>query len=312
MNLKIFLILIIFFIIKNNQLLAIEEFKIILKVENEIITNVDLLNEMNYLIALNNEILNLPEKKSLLLARNSIVQEKIKKNEIKKHFKEEYKNENSERMLNNLTNKIGLTNSKELEIYLSKYNLNLNFVKEKIKTEDMWNRIIYNKYKNQINIDLSGLKNKLKKQINNNNNVVTKYNLSEIQFNLNTGESLDQKYNEIVNTINNNGFKIASNIFSVSETSNFGGKIGWINTTSISKLILDELEQLHIGEITKPIKVRNLFLILKIEDKKEIKIKIDFEKELEKLINLEKNKQFHQYSLIYLNKIKQNTFISDQ
>ena len=117
------------------------------------------------------------------MARNSIVQEKIKKNEIKKHFKEEYKNENSERMLNNLTNKIGLTNSKELEIYLSKYNLNLNFVKEKIKTEDMWNRIIYNKYKNQINIDLSGLKNKLKKQINNNNNVVTKYNLSEIQFN---------------------------------------------------------------------------------------------------------------------------------
>ena len=126
------------------------------------------------------------------------------------------------------------------------------------------------------------------------------------------GESLEQKYNQIINSINSDGFKIASNLYSVSETSNFGGKIGWVNTTSMSRSILDELEKLNIGEITKPIKIRNLFLILKVEDKKESKIKIDFEKELEKLINFETNKQFNQFSLIYLNKIKQNTFISDQ
>ena len=312
MNLKIFLILIFFFIIKNNQLLAIEEFKIILKVENEIITNVDLINEKNYLIALNNEILNLPEKKSLLLAKNSIVKEKIKKNEINKHFNEEYKHEISEKRLKDLSNKIGLNNAEELKEYFLKFNLNLNFVKEKIKTDDMWNIIIYNKYKNQINIDVNELKNRLKIEIKNNNNIVTKYNISEIQFNLNVEESLEQKYNQIINSINSDGFKIASNLYSVSETSNFGGKIGWVNTTSMSESILDELEKLNIGEITKPIKIRNFFLILKIEDKKESKIKIDFEKELEKLINFETNRQFNQFSLIYLNKIKQNTFISEQ
>ena len=312
MNLKIFLILIFFFIIKNNQLLAIEEFKIILKVENEIITNVDLINEKNYLIALNNEILNLPEKKTLLLAKNSIVKEKIKKNEINKHFNEEHKHEISERMLKNLTNRIGLNNTDELKGYLQNFNLNLSFVEEKIKTDDMWNIIIYNKYKNQINIDVNELKNRLKMKIKNNNNIVTKYNISEIQFNLNVGESLEQKYNQIINSINSDGFKIASNLYSVSETSNFGGKIGWVNTTSMSGSILDELEKLNIGEITKPIKIRNFFLILKIEDKKESKIKIDFEKELKKLINFETNRQFNQFSLIYLNKIKQNTFISEQ
>ena len=312
MNLKIFLILIFFFIIKNNQLLAIEEFKIILKVENEIITNVDLINEKNYLIALNNEILNLPEKKTLLLAKNSIVKEKIKKNEINKHFNEEYKHEISEKMLKNLTNRIGLNNTDQLERYLQNFNLNLSFVEEKIKTDDMWNIIIYNKYKNQINIDVNELKNRLKIEISNNNNIVTEYNISEIQFNLNMGESLEQKYNQIINSINSDGFKIASNLYSVSETSNFGGKIGWVNTTSMSESILDELEKLNIGEITKPIKIRNFFLILKIEDKKESKIKIDFEKELEKLINFETNRQFNQFSLIYLNKIKQNTFISEQ
>ena len=293
-------------------MLAIEEFKIILKVENEIITNVDLINEKNYLIALNNEILNLPEKKTLLLAKNSIVKEKIKKNEINKHFNEEYKYEHSEIMLKNLTNRIGLNNTDQLERYLQNFNLNLSFVEEKIKTDDMWNIIIYNKYKNQINIDVNELKNRLKIEIKNNNNIVTKYNISEIQFNLNVGESLEQKYNQIINSINSDGFKIASNLYSVSETSNFGGKIGWVNTTSMSESILDELEKLNIGEITKPIKIRNFFLILKIEDKKESKIKIDFEKELEKLINFETNRQFNQFSLIYLNKIKQNTFISEQ
>ena len=312
MNLKIFLILIFFFIIKNNQLLAIEEVKIILKVENEIITNVDLLNEKNYLIALNNEILNLPEKKFLLLAKNSIVKEKIKKNEINKYFDKDYKYEISEKRLKNLSNKIGLNSTEELKEYFLKFNLNLIFVEEKIKTEDMWNRLIYNKYKNQIDIDVNELKNRLKIEITNNNNIVTKYNISEIQFNLNVEESLEQKYNQIINSINNDGFKVASNLYSVSETSKFGGKIGWINKTSMSRSILDELEKLNIGEITKPIKIRNLFLILKIEDKKESKIKIDFDKELKKLINIESNKQFNQFSLIYLNKINQNIFISDQ
>ena len=311
MNLKTFLILIFFFIIKNNQLVAIEEYKIILKVENDIITNVDLLNEKNYLIALNNEILNLPEEKFLQLAKNSIVKEKIKNNEIKKHFNEDYKYEISERRLKDLSNRIGLSSIEELKEYLLKFNLNLSFVEEKVKTEDMWNRLIYNKYNNQIDIDVNELKNRLKIEITNNNNLVTEYNISEIQFNLNVGESLEQKYNQIINSINNDGFKVASNLYSISETSKFGGKIGWINKTSMSKSILDELEKLNIGEITKPIKIRNLFLVLKIEDKKESKIKIDFDKELEKLINFESNKQFQQYSLIYLNKIKQNTFISD-
>jgi len=312
MNLKIFLIFIFFIITKNNQLLAIEDIKIILKVENEIITNIDLLNEKNYLIALNNEILNLPEEKSLLLAKNSIVKEKIKKNEINNYFNEEYKYEISEIMLKNFTNRIGLNSTEELKEYLQKFNLNLSFIEEKTKNEDMWNRLIYNKYKNQINIDVKELKNRLKIEIKNNNNILTEYNISEIQFNLNIGESLEQKYNQIINSINSNGFKIASNLYSVSETSKFGGKIGWINKTSISGPVLDELEKLNIGEITKPIKIRNFFLILKIDDKKESKIKIDFEKELKKLINFETNKQFNQFSLIYLNKIKQNIFISEQ
>ncbi len=311
MNLKIFLIFIFFIITKNNQLLAIEDIKIILKVENEIITNIDLLNEKNYLIALNNEILNLPEEKSLLLAKNSIVKEKIKKNEINNYFNEEYKYEISEIMLKNFTNRIGLNSTEELKEYLQKFNLNLSFIEEKIKNEDMWNRLIYNKYKNQLNIDVKELKNRLKIEIKNNSNILTEYNISEIQFNLNIGESLEQKYNQIINSINSNGFKIASNLYSISETSKFGGKIGWINKTSISGPVLDELEKLNIGEITKPIKIPNGYLILKLNNKKEIKGKLDIKKELNKLINLEKTKQLNNFSIIFYKRLKQNIIINE-
>ena len=311
MNLKVLLILIFFIVIKSGQLQANEEFKIIIKVENEIITNIDLINEKNYLSALNNEILNLPKEKSLLLAKNSIIKEKIKLNEINKHFGEEYKKyEVTQTMLKSLAKKIGLNSVEELKKYFLKFNLDINFVKNKMKNGDMWNRIIFKKYKNQISIDTEELKNRLKIESGKNNTVI-EYNLSEIQFSLNIDETLKQKYNDITKSINNDGFKIASNLYSVSETSDFGGKIGWINKTSMPRTIINELEKLKIGEITKPIKIGNLYLILKVEDKKESKVKVNLEKELEKLINYEKNKQFNQFSLIYLNKIKQNTFVSD-
>ena len=312
MYLKYFLFILILFIINNKHLIAAEEYKIILKVDNEIITNVDLLNEKNYLIALNNEILNLPEKKFLSLAKNSLIKEKIKKSEINRIINKDIKYKIPERMLKNMSRKIGLNNTNQLEEYFLKFNLNLNYVKEKIKTEDLWNRIIFKKYKNQVNVDKNELKNRLKIEIKNNNNKTTQYDISEIQFNLNIGENLEEKYNKIINSIKKDGFRIASNLYSISETSKFGGKIGWVNKTSLSKSILDELQKLSIGEITKPIRIRNLYLILKIENKKESKIKIDFDKELEKLINFETNKQFSQFSLIYLNKIRQNTFISEQ
>ena len=123
---------------------------------------------------------------------------------------------------------------------------------------------------------------------------------------------LKKKYEIIKNSINEIGFKKTATIYSESASSKRNGKIGWVNKTSMSRSISDELAKLNIGEITKPIKIRNLFLILKIEDKKESKIKIDFDKELKKLINFERNKQFNQFSLISLNKITQNIFISDQ
>ena len=68
---------------------------------------------------------------------------------------------------------------------------------------------------------------------------------------------------------------------------------------------------MNIGDVTEPLKYPNGYLLLKINDKKEMKQIIDFEKELKELVKFERNKQLNQFSLLYYKKLKQNTKINE-
>ena len=57
---------------------AIEN-KILIKVNNEIITSIDIENESRYLLTLNKDIKNLSKKRILEISKNSILKKKIKK-----------------------------------------------------------------------------------------------------------------------------------------------------------------------------------------------------------------------------------------
>ena len=118
-------------------------------------------------------------------------------------------------------------------------------------------------------------------------------------------------YKIIVESIDRTGFENTSNLYSISNNAKFGGKIGWINKTQLSKKIINEIKKIKVGNITRPIQANNGFLILKLANKRKIETKINFEKELKKVIIYEKNKQLNQLSLIYFNKIKQNILISE-
>ena len=85
----------------------------------------------------------------------------------------------------------------------------------------------------------------------------------------------------------------------------------WINKMQLSKSIIKEIEKIEVGKLTRAIQVGNNFMILRINDKRKINKKINFDEELKKLIIFEKNKQLNQLSLIYFKKIKQNIFISE-
>ena len=151
----------------------------------------------------------------------------------------------------------------------------------------------------------------LRKQINNNSKFLKSYLLSEISFEVSNLKNLEDKFIEISDVINNQGFDFAALKYSVSPTSSFGGKLDWINESSLNKSIKLAIDNLAINDFTKPIKVPGGFLILQVNDIKNSKIEIDVEKELNKLKDYEKNNQLNEYSKIYFNKVKKDLEISE-
>ena len=295
--------LILFLCCSFSSVKAIES-KIIHNIGSEIITNIDIKREFKYLIALNNSLKELDKKRILNISNESIIREKIKKIEISKHFKEiELNKDYYEILLKNIYLKLNLKSINEFEIYLKDYDLELNDIKAKITIDALWNELIIQKYKNQISINEA----QIKKEILKNNKVKSKeHQLSEIIFEVTNKEEIQRKYNEVVKSINDIGFKNSAATYSFSESAKIGGDIGWINENSLNDEIKRNINSLQIGEITKPIILSNGILILKLMNTKNIKNTIDIENEYKKAINYERNRQLDQYSKIYYNKIKKN------
>ena len=295
--------LILLFFLTLNQAQSIET-KIIHNIQNEIITNIDIKNEFKYLIALNNSLKELDKKKILSISNESIIREKIKKIEILKNFKEIKINEDySSILIKNIYSRINLKSLNEFEQYLKDYGLTINDIKTKTTIDALWNELIMQKYGSKININ----KNKIEEEILKNSKIQTKeYQLSEIIFEVINKEEIDKKYNEVVKSIDKEGFKNSAAIYSFSESAKIGGDIGWINENSLNDNIKKNIKDLKNGQITKPIILSNGILILKLEDTKTSETTINVKDELKKAINYERNRQLNQYSKIYYNKIKKN------
>ena len=281
-----------------------------MKVNNEVITNTDIENETRYLVALNNELKNADKKIINKLAKESIIKEKIKKNEVLKYFEFDNTKEYLDVVIKNYYEKLAISNLEDFKLYLKDYNLELDVVKNKIEIELLWNRLIGNKYQNQISINKEILKKKIEKNFKD-NELISEYKLSEIVFQIKNEGEMNNKKNVIQNDIINQGFKNAANIHSIAESSKFGGDLGWITEKQLSKRIIDAIKNLSISEISEPIKIANGFMILKINDLREKKIENDKEKLLQGLIQAETNRKYAQFSLIYYNKLKLNSIISE-
>ena len=280
------------------------ENKIEFKVNNEIITSIDIIKELNFLAALNPKILELDKNQIFEISKNSIIKEKIKTLEILK-FKNKIMIDDNylSKLVRESYMKINLNSENEFLDYLSKYNLDLKDFKKKITIEALWNQLIYSKFKSKVNIDIDKIKSEV---VNNKNNKVTLFNLSEIIFNIDQNQTLEKKFEQIKNDIDLNGFENAAVIHSISDTGSTGGKLGWINQNSINQKLNEKIKNLNVGEFTKPIVIPGGFLIIKLEDLKEEDKQIDLEEEIKKLISFKTNQQLNQFSNIYYNKIKRD------
>ncbi len=303
----IFYILFLFLLLTNN---SIAEKKIIieLKIGNEILTNIDIEKEQDYLLALNNNLKNVPENQLKKIAKNSIIKEMIKKNELLKYYDLKEADKYGDQLFKDFILTLNFKNENEFKLYLINYDLNILDIKEKLKIEALWNELIFKKFNGQVNIN----KEEIKKKLNSQKKFIIEYNLSEILFDLDGSEILEKKYDLIQKNIRSSGFKNSANLFSISDSSKFGGQIGWISETQLNEIILKEIKSLKLNQITKPIQTSGGYLILKLNKKKNKEITIDIKKTLNQRISQERNRQLNQFSLIYYNKIKQNIFISEK
>ena len=286
-----------------------ENFYIVYKVNNEIITNSDVEKEYRYLVSLNNQLKNLEKQKIIELSKESALREKIKKIELIKYFDLKTININIDNYLENFYRNLNIKNKKEFEEYLQSNNISLNYVQKKIEIEILWNQLIYDRYIGQINIDTNQLKEKVKKLISTKKQ--KKYSLSEILFDKENNSNFEKKLENINQSISEIGFKNTANIYSISDSSKFGGKIGWIEEQKLSTKILEQLKVLEVGQYTSPIQVGSSFLILKIEEIKYENAIINEDEELNKMIQFETSKQLDQFSKIFYEKIKINSFINE-
>lgn len=298
--------LIIFFLTFSKGLTI--ENKIILKIDNEIITTLDVYKEITNIKFFNKNLNNLSDEEIYQISIQSLIKYKIKKNEISKKFKivEIQNKDYLDQLIEKTFKDLGFQNLQNFKNELIKREISFENFEEKLKIEILWNQLIFSTYYNKLVID----EEKLKRQINNIDKTVKSFNLNEIIFNVESIEEIETKYNLILNDIQKLGFEGAALKHSISNSSINGGNLGWIDEKNIGKQILDQINKINIKSITKPIRISSGFLILQKFDEREIQKNLDSEEELKKLIDYEKNQQLNNYSNLYYNKIKKNIKIN--
>lgn len=307
---KVKLFIFIIFLFNFNSNLYGNLFEIKVKIDNQIITNLDIENEKNYLFFLNPKLRDLEKSRISRIAKESLITEIIKKKELSKFFEIKI----NEGLLNNveinLFKRKNIKNRDEfLEILKSK-DLDYEIIREKLYIEALWNQFIYEKYSKNIIINEDDLRNNILDKISK-EKMKFSYNLSEIFFSEGVDEDINTKILKINKSIKKIGFENTANIYSISNTANKGGLIGWINELQISKVISEEIKKVEINQVSKPIKLPNGYILIKLNDKKEFKQKINVEEQLKKLINIETNRQLNNFSTILYKRLKKNIDIDE-
>ena len=300
------ILIVIFFLVFTNKVLS-EKIEILLILNNEIVTNIDIEKEYNYLSLLNDNIKVIKKEDAIKLAKKSIIKEKVKQIEISKYYNLDEKNEYLENIIRDLYEKKGIKNKKEFNRYLTSLNLNLNEVEQKIKIEIIWNELIYNKFINEIKIN----KNLLKEQILSQSQEVEYYLISEIFINIENKNEIQNKTIKLIKDINDLGFEQTATLYSDAESAKKRGDLGWVNINLLSPDIKKEIINLKIDSVTQPISLGGGLLALKIRDKKKEQKSIDIDAELNKIMEVEKNKKLNQFSNLYFNKIRNSVKINE-
>ena len=304
MKLKLFFFFIFFFLINSNTFSNIKD-NIVAKIGNEIITNYDIINEINSILALSNKPAKTADFKELQnIAFNSLRKSLIKKVEVKKYKITNYNKQDLNNYILGLEQNLGLQDI-NLEDHFNKYGANYDIFIDNVITNFKWNTLIYSLYKKELNVDVELIKAELNRQIIQNKEM-TEFNLSEIVVN-----NWDENNLKIIQeSIKNKGFEETAILYSNSVSSSKGGKIGWVLSRSISDAYLNEIMKLSEKQISKPIKINNNIVIIKLNDKRTLNQNnlnlVEIEK---KIINKKKEEKLSIFSDSHYLNLEKKTYI---
>ncbi|MDC2985630.1 peptidylprolyl isomerase [Candidatus Pelagibacter sp.] len=295
------IILTIFQIQHSNGL----ENRILFKIDNEIITSIDIYEEIKFLKIFNPEVNSLNDAELFEISKNSIIKDKVKKIEIL-NFVQDLKVEDKFflRLIKIKYPNKNINSIKNFENYLEDNDLNIDIIREKFTIELIWNDIIYQKFGAKIVIN----KDKIKEEIlqSQQNEIQKELLLSEIIFDVANKVEFKDKYEKILSDIEKVGFKNAALIHSNSDTASSGGVIGWVKEENLNKNLKNIISKLEPGQFSKPIRTSSGFIIIQLDDKKEYQTKLNLDEKIEEIIRFKRNEQLNQFSSMYLNKIKKN------
>ena len=299
----IFFAIILFFF--QLDLYAKKNLNIIAKIDNELITSYDVKNKIITTLVLSKKELNQENINSLKkIALENLIINRLKKIELNK-----YDIKRNDRQINAYLNSISSNDILSLEKLFEINGLDFKAYKNELDIEFKWRNLIFNKYSNKINIDPDDLIQQLPKKIEQQESSI-EFNLSEIEI-LSSDPNLEKEIiPQILEEIKQTGFENAVLKFSIASSSSNQGNLGWINSNSLSEDLLEIIEKLEVGEVTKPIKKNDKIIFFKLIDKKIISTSSkDIENLKKELIEQKKNELFRLYSSSFLSKLRNSKLI---
>lgn len=304
---KVFFLFLIYFIIVTESFSSFSN-KIVVNVEDQIISSYELKNKIKTMLILNKQELNqtnIDQTKNQAL--QNLINLKLKKTEVIKYSISPMKG-----TVNNYLKNVSTSYNTDLEgfkkIFLER-NLDFDLYLNDIKTELAWQNLIFQIYKSKVTLDEKEIDKELNQIVLQQKNVL-EYNLGEITVILEDFSKKNIKIKEVEDHLNAFGFERTAKKLSMSSSSVSGGNLGWINSKSLSKKISEVVKKMKIGQVSKPIIQADNLLFLKLIDKKMVKSEdINIDKLREQIINVKKNGILDLYSNNHLSKIKNKAFI---
>ena len=297
------IIIAFFFLVESN---AVIKDSLFATVGNKAITRSDIVNEIKTILILNGQNFSQDYAKQIESAAiKSTIKRNIKQIEIEKYNSLKFNHADLNKELNQLASNINM-NLDTLKNTLIANGIDFSNINNQIRTELLWNSLIFELYKDRLSININEIDEQLKLIQNKKEMEMEEYLISEIIIKTVSKDKLQSKIKEIKNKISIEGFeKVAINL-SISETALKGGNLGWISENVISEIFRSKIINTPVGNISEPIILPQGILFFKLRDKRKLKKFANLEDAKNQLVNAEKTKILKMHSLSHYENLRRS------